>query len=89
MREISLDDAGEEPSVDPGFDDRIQDHQIGLRIESILTRLPEAYRLALLWRYWEKCSAAEMARRSGKTEKAIERLLMRAREQFRRRWYSE
>ena len=46
----------------------------------------DASRLALLWRYWEKCSAAEMARRAGKTEKAIERLLMRARDQFRRRW---
>lgn len=51
-----------------------------------LATLPEPYRLALLWRYWEKRSAQEMAMRTGKTEKAIERLLARARDIFRERW---
>jgi DNA-directed RNA polymerase specialized sigma24 family protein len=40
----------------------------------------------LLWRYLENRSVREMAQLAGKTEKAIERLLARAREQFRRRW---
>jgi DNA-directed RNA polymerase specialized sigma24 family protein len=51
-----------------------------------MATLPEPYRLALLWRYWEKRSTQEMAMRTGKTEKAIERLLARAREMFRERW---
>jgi RNA polymerase sigma-70 factor, ECF subfamily len=55
-------------------------------VRRILGSLPEAYSLALLWRYWEQCSAREMARRTGKSEKAIERLLARAREMFRERW---
>ena len=42
----------------------------------ILAGLPEPYGLILLWRYWEKRSAREMADNTGKTEKAIERLLI-------------
>jgi DNA-directed RNA polymerase specialized sigma24 family protein len=45
--------------------------------------------MVLLWRYWERRSAAEMAAATGRTEKAIERLLARARGQFRRRWNRE
>jgi RNA polymerase sigma-70 factor (ECF subfamily) len=59
------------------------------KTRSVLATLPEAYRLALLWRYWEKCSAQEMAMRTGKTEKAIERLLAHAREMFRERWKND
>jgi DNA-directed RNA polymerase specialized sigma24 family protein len=47
-----------------------------------MATLPEPYRLALLWRYWEKRSTQEMAMRTGKTEKAIEGLLARARERW-------
>jgi len=42
--------------------------------------------LALLWRYRDGRSIREMADFTGKTEKAMERLLARAREHFRRRW---
>jgi DNA-directed RNA polymerase specialized sigma24 family protein len=52
----------------------------------VLASLPEQYRLALIWRYWERASAREMAHKTGKTEKAIERLLARARAEFRGRW---
>jgi len=52
----------------------------------ILEELPEHYSAALKWRYWEKCSARQMAEATGRSERAIERLLARAREQFRRRW---
>jgi DNA-directed RNA polymerase specialized sigma24 family protein len=55
----------------------------------VLEHLPDAYRAALMWRYWEKRSAREMAAMSGRTEKSIERLLARARQQFRRRWSEE
>ena len=53
---------------------------------SILAELPELYALALRWRYWEQRSAEEMAVASGRTEKAIERILARARAQFREMW---
>jgi RNA polymerase sigma-70 factor (ECF subfamily) len=56
------------------------------RARQVLEQLPEHYSAALRWRYWEKRSAREMAGETGRTEKAIERLLARAREEFRRRW---
>ena len=56
------------------------------RARQVLEELPERYRVALQWRYWEKRSAREMADATGRSEKAIERLLARAREQFRKRW---
>jgi RNA polymerase sigma-70 factor (ECF subfamily) len=56
------------------------------RARQVLEELPERYRVALEWRYWEKRSARQMAKAAGRSEKAIERLLARAREQFRRRW---
>ena len=56
------------------------------RARQVLEELPERYRVALQWRYWEKRSTRQMAKAVGRSEKAIERLLARAREQFRRRW---
>lgn len=52
----------------------------------VLRNLPEIYGLVLLWRYWEKKSAQEMAAETGKSVKAIERTLSRARDEFKRRW---
>ncbi len=56
------------------------------KISRVLASLPESYSIVLMWRYWEKRSTREMAERTGKTEKAIERLLARARDQFKKRW---
>jgi RNA polymerase sigma-70 factor (ECF subfamily) len=56
------------------------------RVQRVLARLPEAYGLALIWRYRDAKSLREMADLTGKTEKAIERLLARARETFKKRW---
>src|ERR1041385_5410599 len=56
------------------------------RVQRTLGLLPEAYALALIWRYRDEKSVREMAQLSGKTEKAMKRLLARARENFRRRW---
>lgn len=67
----------------------LDDERRRRKIQEILRRLPEAYALALIWRYWEKRPAKEMAELSGKTEKAVERLLARARSLFRERWQSE
>jgi len=64
----------------------LEQHQLRKNMERVLAALPEQYRLALIWRYWEKAPAREMALKTGKTEKAIERLLARARAEFRERW---
>ncbi len=56
------------------------------KTRQVLASLPDQYRLALKWRYWDGASAREMALKTGKTEKAIERLLARARAEFRGMW---
>jgi RNA polymerase sigma-70 factor, ECF subfamily len=82
-----LDDEDDKPRQPPVEYDEVLDgakrHQ---RVHHVLAGLPEAYRVVLLWRYWEKRSARDMAAQSGRTEKAIERLLARARREFQRRW---
>ncbi|GEM_PF-155834 len=70
----------------PDLDQKLDEERLRERTLRVLANLPEHYRLALLWRYWEKCPAQEMAARTGKTEKSIERLLARARDQFRKEW---
>jgi RNA polymerase sigma-70 factor (ECF subfamily) len=76
-----------EPAVDPPLlDETLDRRRLEERAQRILTELPEPYALALLWRYWEGRSAREMADATGRTEKAVERLLARARARFRERW---
>jgi RNA polymerase sigma-70 factor (ECF subfamily) len=60
--------------------------RIAARALAVLNTLPEHYATVLLWRYWERKSAREIALATSRTEKAVERLLSRAREQFKRRW---
>ena len=73
-------------AVDPGLDELIDAARAEEKTRRILERLPAAYSAALLWRYWEQRSIREMAAQTDKTEKAIERLLARARTSFRRLW---
>lgn len=73
-------------SGDPHLDDVIDAERAQAKTRRILEQLPVAYSAALLWRYWEKRSSKEMAAGTGKTEKAIERLLARARASFKRLW---
>jgi RNA polymerase sigma-70 factor, ECF subfamily len=75
-----------EPSVTPTYEEQIDRALLQKKTRRVLATLPEAYCLVLLWRYQEDRSAREMAQLTGKTEKAIERLLARAREHFKRRW---
>ena len=70
-------------------DDWLAGEQRQGRAREVLERLPERYRTALLWRYWDGRSAAEMAVRIPATEKAVERLLARARLAFRKEWGGE
>ena len=73
----------------PEFDALIDKGRAQEKTQRILARLPEAYGLVLLWRYWEEHSTKEMAAQTGKTEKAMERLLARARVHFRHLWEGE
>ena len=70
------------PILEQQLDSAAQQEQV----QKTLSALPEPYALVLLWRYRDEKSAREMAELTGRTEKAIERLLARARENFRRRW---
>jgi RNA polymerase sigma-70 factor (ECF subfamily) len=74
------------PSGAPHMDDVIDAARAQEKTRRILEQLPAAYSAALLWRYWEKRSSKEMSAQTGRSEKAIERLLARARAAFRRLW---
>jgi RNA polymerase sigma-70 factor, ECF subfamily len=76
----------EEAMLLPEQEQMIDAQRMRERTLRVLEELPEQYRLVLRWRYWEKCPVVEMAARTGKSEKAVERLLARARDQFRRKW---
>jgi RNA polymerase sigma-70 factor, ECF subfamily len=89
IRECDLpqdDEDPEEPAVVPLLEQKLDSALEEERVQKILAELPESYSLALMWRYRDEKSAREMAQMSGKTEKAMERLLARARESFRKRW---
>ncbi len=83
------DDSALTPAASPRLDERIDRQKQSDKTRRILAQLPEPYSLALLWRYWEKRSVREMASQTEKTEKAMERLLARAREKFKRLWDSD
>ena len=85
----SIDDFDQDRAVFaalPEFPQLVEQEQMRKITWRVLSSLSEPYRLALIWRYWEEASAREMALKTGKTEKAIERLLARARAEFRERW---
>jgi RNA polymerase sigma-70 factor (ECF subfamily) len=79
--------AWDEPASLHHVEEALAKRQAGQRTQEILKTLPETYSLILLWRYWEKRSLRDIAVQIGKTEKAVERMLARARQQFKKRWY--
>ena len=89
LRETDITEEGElsaEPAIEPLLDRHLDAAAEQDRVERTLALLPEAYTLALIWRYRDEKSVREMAQLSGKTEKAMERLLARARQNFRKEW---
>ena len=82
-----LDNENAEPAADTPLPDEALDRQRAqARTQTVLRQLPEQYSLALLWRYWENRSVRDIAEATGRTEKAIERTLARARARFRALW---
>ena len=76
----------DEAALVPEMEEKLDEEKTRQKMRRVLASLPENYRMALVWRYWEKCPTQEMAARTGNTEKSIERLLARARDHFRRMW---
>lgn len=68
------------------LDATVEQSRLGARAARVLSWIPHEYATALRWRYWEGRSAREMATATGRTEKAVERLLARARAAFKLRW---
>ncbi|MGA8278203.1 MAG: RNA polymerase sigma factor [Rhodanobacteraceae bacterium] len=96
LREVQQDDADEEnrgahpePTQVIDFEASVDRQRTDAKIRDILLRMPERYRIVLRWRYWNHRSLGEIAEMTGKTEKAVERLLARARADFARRWNRE
>ena len=91
LREIPLEEEDENLESQPenahALEEALAKRQIGQRTQGILATLPETYSIVLLWRYWENRSLRDIAVQIGKTEKGVERLLARARQQFKKRWY--
>jgi RNA polymerase sigma-70 factor (ECF subfamily) len=71
---------------DPLPDEAIDRERAREKAQHVLQQLHEPYRFVLLWRYWEGRSVREIADATGKTEKAVERMLARARARFRMLW---
>jgi RNA polymerase sigma-70 factor (ECF subfamily) len=83
----SLDEEGTDASTDDPLPDEALDRERAReKTQRVLQQLQEAYRVVLLWRYWENRTVREIAEATGKTEKAVERLLARARARFRSLW---
>jgi RNA polymerase sigma-70 factor (ECF subfamily) len=81
------DDSGELPD-ESGLElsELLDQARLGERVREVINAMPHESALLLLWRYWEKRSAREVSQQIGRTEKAVERLLARARAEFRGRW---
>ena len=52
-------------------------------VADVLDALPDDERVVLEWKYLDRCTVREIAERLGRTEKAVESLLYRARKAFR------
>ena len=68
------------------FDEDLDRKKLEEKTQQVLWELPEHYSLLLRWRYWEKVRVREIAGKTSRTEKAVERMLARARDHFKRRW---
>ena len=89
LREFPFDEDEPEPADGEDLVLSFEQDEAARRVWKVLAAVEEEARILLLWRYWEGWSADSMAAETGKSVKAVERALARAREQFRQRWYSD
>lgn len=77
---LTLDDAAYAlPSSQPGPERSALDHEQRVIVQQALQKLPEAYRLVMVLRYWQDLSYDEIATATGLTESTIKTRLHRAR----------
>lgn len=86
MREAEVEEAEAGTSVSMELDSALDRDQLQEQVVLIMDDLPELYRLLLKWRYWDEKRTHEIAAALSRTPKAVERMLARARERFRREW---
>jgi RNA polymerase sigma factor (sigma-70 family) len=86
MRDTDLEDMDANTAGSVEFDSALDKHQLQEQVVMIMDHLPEQYRLLLKWRYWDQKRTDDIAAALDRTPKAVERMLARARERFRREW---
>lgn len=79
----SLDELGERMAVGPLPEEILARMDTRLRVVETLAALPDEYRTVLTARYGDGCSVSEVATLLGRTYKATESLLSRAKAAFR------
>lgn len=78
---------GHDPaSAEGGPEERVLEREADDLVHRALDHLPPRYATALEWMYLEEASVNEIARRLGRTPKAVESMLTRARAAFRTAW---
>jgi RNA polymerase sigma-70 factor, ECF subfamily len=75
----SIDEAADIPCDTPLPDERVELQQKNASIQQAIAKLPPNQRLAIILKYYENNSYVEIAEVLACTEKAVERLLARAR----------
>ncbi len=86
LREGELEAAEAAPDPGPGAFELFARESDAARAAEVLRGMREDYALLLRWRYWEGLSANDMAAETEGSVKSVERMLQRARLEFRRLW---
>ena len=89
QRLTALDEAGDAPAADPSPETGAISTELNAQVVDTLWSLPREYRIALLARYVEEESVASVAARLGRSYKATESVLSRARQAFFERFRKE
>lgn len=87
LREVQFDEDAPEPADGEDLTLSFEQDEAARGVWQVLASVDEDARILLLWRYWEGWRADSMAAETGKSVKAVERALARARAQFKQRWY--
>jgi RNA polymerase sigma-70 factor (ECF subfamily) len=87
LREVQFDEDAPEPADGEDLTLSFEQDEAARGVWQVLASVDEDARILLLWRYWEGWPADSMAAETGKSVKAVERALARARAQFKKRWY--
>lgn len=83
--DAACDVADRDESADPAW--RLDTAELRAGVADLLDRMPDEQRLALEWKYIDGLSVRDIAERLGRTEKAAETILYRARNAFRDAWH--